>query len=72
MKETVYVVNGWEGDMQIFHHRKNAIKELNKRVLLADDCELEIEEDDCLIYSWHDKTTDDDFTLEFVEMKFSD
>ena len=40
--EKVYVVNGWGGDIQIFRSKEKAMEELNRKVLFADDCTLEI------------------------------
>lgn len=70
--EKVYVVNGWDGDIQIFHSEEKAMKEFNRRVLLADNCTLEIEEDDYICYSWYNNVLEEYLGLEFMELKFSD
>ena len=70
--EKIYIIEGWDGDMEVFHNKENAMKEFNRRVLLVDDCVLEIEEDNYLEYRWYDKTIKDNYFLVFMETEFSD
>ena len=70
--EKIYIVDGWDGDMEVFHSEENARKELNRRVLLADDCVLEVEREKYLEYRWYDKTIKDNYFLVFMEVEFSD
>ena len=72
MKEKIYVVKGWDGDEEFFHNEKNAMDELNRRVMLVDECELIVEEERYLEYRHYDEFLEEYFYLTYMESEFSD
>lgn len=48
--EKIYIVDGWDGDMEVFHNRDNAMNEFNRRLAFADEYVLDFEDDGYIEY----------------------
>lgn len=76
--EKIYVVEGWEGDIHVFHKEENAMEYFNRQVTDDyafeddDNCELWIETEHYLQYRYYDKEYQDYSFLTYIETKFSD
>lgn len=70
--EKIYIVEGWDGDMEVFHNRDNALVEFNRRLAFADEYVLDFEDDGYIEYHWYDKVYRQVYYLTFTEINFSD
>lgn len=70
--EKIYIVEGWDGDMEVFHNRDNAMNEFNRRLTFADEYVLDFEDDGYIEYHWYDKVYKQDYYITFTETIFSD
>ena len=77
MKGKVFVVEGWEGDIHIFHKEENAMDYFNRQItddynFRDDDCELCVETEYYLQYRYYDEEYQDYSFLTFAVLSFSD
>jgi hypothetical protein len=77
MKEKVFVVEGWEGDIHIFHKEENAMDYFNCQItddynFGDDDCELWVNTKYYLQYTHYDEEHQDYSFLTFMVLSFSD
>ena len=77
MEEKIFVVQGWEGDIHIFHKKENAMDYFNRQItddynFEDDDCELWIKTEYYLQYRHYDEEYQDYSFLTFMVLSFSD
>ena len=77
MEEKVFVVQGWEGDIHIFHKEENAMDYFNRQItddynFGNDDCELWVNTKYYLQYTHYDEEHQDYLFLTFMVTSFSD
>lgn len=77
MKDKFFVVEGWEGDIHVFHKEENAMDYFNRQITddynFGDDgCELWIETEYFLQYRHYDEEYQEYLFLTFAVLSFSD
>lgn len=69
MGERVWIVQGWDGDIDVFRTQEAAERKMARRVVLVDECELLVEKYNYLEYLHYDKILKQTYSLTLAPYK---
>lgn len=65
----VWFVESWYGEVFVYNTEEKAIKELNKRKSLVENCELVAENEGDVVYQYYDKILEQFYFLTMIKYK---